>query len=211
MPAAAERDDAGSPAFRVVIDDRQDRGCVRRNAPSFPWSQLTAGPVEELQVFGGREVHSGSQSAGSRFESRGQHHGIRSRLDDAFRDAGVCGGIEPIRHACPDRVQVDVGHGGEDRAVVAQGLALVASFPESSLAAVFAIGPARDRFDEAAHEPGKAAQALAQGANSVRVGEQALAFAFDRVVAMLARWKQPDPTRCNVVVVPYACFVRVDA
>ena len=38
-----------------------------------------------------------------------------------------------------------------------------------------------------------------------------LAFAFDRVVAILARRKQPDPTRCNVVVVQCACFARIDA
>lgn len=67
-----------------------------------------------------------------------------------------------FRHACPDLIQVDVGHGGEDRAVVAQRLALVTSFPESSLAAVFAIRPSCDRFGEAAHEPAKAAQTLAQ-------------------------------------------------
>lgn len=116
-----------------------------------------------------------------------------------------------IRHACPDRIQVDVGHGGEDRTVVAQGLAFVAAFPESSLAPVFAIRPSRDRFDEATHEPGKAAKTLAQDADSVRVGKQALAFAFDGVVAILARWKQAHPARCDFVVMPCCRFVWVDA
>lgn len=154
MPAAAERGDAGGPAFRVVIDGRQDRGCAHRNVPAFPRGQLTAGPIEELQIVGGRDVDSGPQLAGHRFESRGQHQRVRPRLDNAFRDAGVRGAVEPIRHACPDRIQVDVGHGGEDRAVVAEGLAFVAAFPESSLAAVFAIRPSCDRFDQTAHQPG---------------------------------------------------------
>lgn len=123
----------------------------------------------------------------------------------------MCRAVEPIRHACPDRIQVDVGHGGEDRAVVAQGLAFVAAFPESSLAAVFAIRPSRDRFDQTAHEPGNAAQTLAQDADSVRVSEQALAFAFDRVVVILARWEQSNPARCDFLIVPCCRFVWVDA
>jgi hypothetical protein len=93
MSAAAERGDAGGPAFRVAIDRRQDRGCVHRNAPAFSRDQLTAGPVEELQVLGGRDLDSGPQLADRRFESRGQHHGVRSRLDDSFRDARVCGTV----------------------------------------------------------------------------------------------------------------------
>lgn len=211
MPAAAERGDAVGPAFRVVIDGRQDHDCVHRNAPALSRGQLTAGPIEELQIVGGREVDSGPQSAGRRFESRGQHQRVRPRLDNAFRDAGVCGSVEPIRHACPDRIQVDVGHGGEDRTVVAQSLAFVAAFPESSLATVFAIRSSRDRFDQTAHEPGKAAQTLAQDADSVRVCEQALALAFDRVVDILARWEQSDPARCDFVIVPCCRFVWGDA
>jgi hypothetical protein len=88
---------------------------------------------------------------------------------------------------------------------------LICGCPFWHLAAVFAIRPSRDRFDQTAHEPGKAAQALAQDADSVWVGEQAPEFAFDRVVAILARRKQPEPTRGDFVVVPCACFARIDA
>lgn len=106
-----------------------------------------------MKVVGRRDVDNGSQATGSRFELRREYRRVRLRLCNAFRSAGVRRGVEPICHPRTDRVQIDIGHGGENRAVVAECLALVAPLPESPFAAVLAIRPSCDRFDQAAHEP----------------------------------------------------------
>lgn len=98
-----------------------------------------------------------------------------------------------------------------DRAAIAQRLTLVAALPESPLAAVLAIRPSRDRFDQAAHEPGKTSQTLAQDTDSLRVGEQSLAFALAGGVASFARRKKSHPACGDFIVVPCCRFARVDA
>ena len=166
-----------------------------------------------MKVVSCRDADNGSQVASNRLELRRQPRGVRLRLSDTLRNARVPGGIKPIRHAGPDRVQLDVGHDSKDRAAIARGLTRVAAFPESPLAAVLAIRPSRDGFDQAAHEPRKATQTLAQDADSLRVDEQSLAFAFAGGVARFTWRKQSCPAcrDCIVVILPLRadrCAVR---
>jgi hypothetical protein len=55
------------------------------------------------------------------------------------------GGVfQRFRDARADRVQVDISHGGKQGPLIAKRLALVPAFPESPLAAIFAIGASGD-------------------------------------------------------------------
>jgi hypothetical protein len=108
------------------------------------------------------------------------------------------------------RIQIDIGHGSENGALVAQRLAFEAAFPESSLAAVFAVGTAGDGLDEAAHQPGEVAEALAQRLDPDGVGQQSQAFGFDGVVAVLAGREQADPALGNLVIGPAQRLARID-
>ena len=105
---------------------------------------------------------------------------------------GELAGLRGVGDAGADRIQVDIGHGGEYGALVAQRLALVASLPESSLAAVFAIGATGDGLDEAAHQPGEIAEALAQRLDPDGISQQPQTFGFDGGVAVLAGREKTD-------------------
>ncbi len=91
----------------------------------------------------------------------------------------MCRGIQSFAEAGADGVEVNVGHGCDQRPFVAEQLAFVAAFPEPPLAAVFAIGAACDRLSEAAHEPGQVAETSTDDVESAWIGEQTLTLELD--------------------------------
>lgn len=80
------------------------------------------------------------------------------------------GGVQARRDPGSDRVEVDIGHGRQYRALVAQCLAFVAAFPEATLAVVLAIRAAGDGLDQTAHQPGRTAQPLPDECESDGIG-----------------------------------------
>ena len=69
---------------------------------------------------------------------------------------GMHGGIQRIHDTGTDRVQINIGHGGENRPLVTEELASETAFPEASRTVVFTIGTSRNRLGQATHEPGQA-------------------------------------------------------
>ena len=82
--------------------------------------------------------------------------GVDSRIFSLLGSVGDTGA---------DGVEVDIGHDGQQRGFVEQGLAFETTFPEAAGDAVFGIGLTGDVFVQGAHVPGEVVQALAVGLN----------------------------------------------
>ncbi len=122
--------------------------------------------------------------------------------------------LRACRDTSPDRIEVDVRHGGNQRTFRAQCLRVEAGLPEVAGAAVFPIGLSRDGFVEALHEPAEALEPLPKDRRSR--GER---FEFGgrecptvEVVPHEQRASvQCGPTLQYLVVRPGRGFVRVQA
>ncbi|HSX59124.1 MAG TPA: hypothetical protein VLF18_02885, partial [Tahibacter sp.] len=99
-------------------------------------------------------------------------------------------------------IQVDVGHGCEQRALVAEKLTPIAPFPEPPFAAVFAIGTAGDRLGQATHEPRKVAEARANHANARRVCKKLLTPHHHSILIIVRDRKHSQPARRHFFVAP---------
>jgi len=98
-------------------------------------------------------IGKGHQAGGGNFAASG--------AEQALTDRGEWRILRRRGDAGANRVEVDVGHAGEQGAFVEQRLRAEAPFPEAPGAVVFAVGATGNRLVEAAHEPAQAAQALA--------------------------------------------------
>jgi len=60
----------------------------------------------------------------------------------------------------PDRIEIHIGQGRQQRWLIEQGLGFEPPFPEPSLYPVFGVGPASDVLVQGAHEPREIGKAL---------------------------------------------------
>ena len=86
-----------------------------------------------------------------------------SRMLNTFLHRSVFRLLWGRGHGCPNRIQIHIGHAGEQGPIVQQRLGFEAALPEATSALVLAIGHAGNGFINAAHQPGKIGQSFTPG------------------------------------------------
>lgn len=179
------------PSVEVDAEAVEDRGEVGGDGSSLVAAHDAPGLVHQCQVFVQRD--GGGEGAvvrlvdGGAGDGRDPQTGFRRGCrpgqggdqlrgavflsgDAALLHAGVVAGLGRLRHGGADRIEINVGHGGDDGGLVEQRHALEASLPEVPSAAIVAVGAAGEAFLHALHEPGERPQALADGIDPLQVG-----------------------------------------
>jgi hypothetical protein len=134
---------------------------------------------------------------------------------DTIANTGELAELRAVSNPSPHRVQVDISHASEDRALVGEALALEPAFPETSGAFVLGVGAPRDVLVEAAHEPAEAAEAFPAEREAIRIREQSVEVGFggwDRVACVIPIFgEETAPSPGDVVIAPLGGAKRVGA
>jgi len=121
---------------------------------------LLAGTLHQLDIAGLRHRHQGIGIQASDRLERSIHDGL-GRLDlvdlpfslsQSSLNRGVIGLGQGVAHRCTGRVEVHVGHAGQDRVLLQQGLALETALPEFPFTSVFPVGAPGNQLIECLHE-----------------------------------------------------------
>ena len=237
--------DKVKPRFLAAVKKRKDVFEVWWDLAGFVQTQLSAGPVNQLQVLIQRQEQAtavgksasgvavtgmfagGFKSNGSQPASAGAVFGLsflggcgtRGRggltVGDAVVEACKFAGFRSLRDGGADRVEVNLGHAGDKGGFVEEWLSLEAGLPEVTGDFIFAVGTFGDRFGNALHEPGDAAESTAlvgkAGGAVFEVIELFGGGLFREPGGGAALRKQGPPAACDFVVGPRGGDVRASA